>query len=372
MSQPIPDSNAATAVPLTAKSSLSEWGLGLRDLRSLIAVIAIYAIVTWLVSEFAGLQDFYRPLLYPAKSIAAAILSLILFFIGYLVYLLLVAREKRPLGRIRRIIQTYLLAPRQLVNLVVPFLLLPFFMSAFTSFKSMISEITPFYLDQAFMTADKALHAGWHPWEITHTLFGGETASQVINFFYHLWFFIMWSTMVWHLINLSARAHRLQFLLSFLLVWMLLGSLAALILSSAGPVYFGDVTGLADPFAPLMTRLYEIDAAIRTAGGVDGLPALGVQEVLWNFYITQDTTYGSGISAMPSLHVAVTTLIAISAYRLHPVAGYVMWAYTAMIVLGSVHLGWHYAIDGYASIAATIVIWRLVGRFTEKELGRTA
>ncbi len=366
MSQPNPDSNP------TEKSLLGEWGLGLRDLRSLIALIAIYAVLTWLVSELTGLGDFYRPLLYPARSIGAMLLSFFVIFIGYILYLPIIAREPRPLKRIGHVIQSYVLAPRQLINLVVPFLLLPFFMSAFTSFKSMIPEIVPFYLDHAFMAADKALHAGWHPWEVTHALFGGQTASLVINSFYHLWFLVMWGAMSWHLINLAQRAHRLQFLLSFLLVWMVLGSLAALALSSAGPVYYGQVTGLADPFAPLMTRLYEIDAAIRAAGGAGGLPGLDVQGKLWDFYINQDTTYGSGISAMPSLHVAVTTLIAMSAYRFHPVAGYLMWAFTAMIVVGAVHLGWHYAIDGYVSIAATIVIWRLVGRFTDREMARNA
>ena len=366
MSQP------STASNPTAKSPLGEWGLGLRDLRSLIALIAIYAILTWLVSELAGLEDFYRPLLYPARSIGVTLLSFFVIFIGYVIYLPIVAREPRPLKRIGHVIKTYVLAPRQLVKLVVPFLLLPFFMSAFTSFKSMIPEIVPFYLDHAFMVADRVLHAGWHPWEVTHALFGGEIASLVINNFYNLWFVVMWGAMSWHLINLARPAQRLQFLLSFLLIWMVLGSLAALALSSAGPVYYGEVTGFVDPFAPLMTRLYEIDATIRAAGGAGGLSALEVQETLWKFYISQDTTYGSGISAMPSLHVAVTALIAMSAYGIHQLFGYVMWAFTAMIVVGAVHLGWHYAIDGYVAIAAAIVIWRLTGRFAEREVARSA
>lgn len=366
MSQPNPDLNP------TAKSLLGEWGLGLRDMRSWIGLVAIYALLTWLISELAGLQEFYRPLLYPARSLTAAVVSLFLIFIGYVIYLPLVAREPRPLRRIWRLIETYLLAPRQITNLVVPFLLLPFFMSAFTSFKSMIPEIVPFYLDPAFMSADKILHFGWHPFEITHALFGGQTASLVINTFYHVWFLVMWAAMIWHLINLAERAHRLQFLLSFVLLWVLLGSLAALALSSAGPVYYADVSGLADPFAPLMTRLYEIDAAARLTGAAGGLPVLELQEMLWGFYTDKDTTYGSGISAMPSMHVAVTALIAMSAYRIHRLFGYVMWAFTAMVLVGSVHLAWHYAIDGYVAIAATAVIWRLTGRFAEREVARSA
>lgn len=364
MSQPTTERHS------TGRAALREWGLGLRDMRSWIGLVAIYVLLTWLISELTGLQEFYRLLLYPARSLTAAVVSLLLIFVGYVIYLPLVAREPRPLKRIWRLVETYLLAPRQIMNLLVPLLLMPFFMSAFTSFKSMIPEIVPFYLDPAFMSADRLLHFGWHPFEITHTLFGGQTASLVINTFYHVWFLVMWAALIWHLIHLAERAHRLQFLLSFILTWTLLGSLAALALSSAGPVYYGEVTGLADPFGPLMSRLYEIDATARLAGATGGLPVLEVQEMLWGFYTDQDTTYGSGISAMPSLHVAVTALIAMSAYRIHRLFGYVMWAFTAIMLIGSVHLAWHYAIDGYVAIAATAVIWRLTGRFAEREVAR--
>lgn len=345
--------------------------LGLKDMRSWIALVLVYVVMVWLVSEVFGLQELFRILLYPAGSVIAALFSLLLIFIGYLIYLPIVARESRPIARIAGLFKTYILEPRQLVNLLVPLLGLPFFMSAFTSFKSMIPEIVPFYLDNAFMIADKALHLGWHPWQLTHGLFGGETASVVINAFYHMWFFFMWGAMVWHLINLSDRAHRLQFLLAFTLAWVLLGSLAALALSSAGPVYFGEVTGLADPFKLLMERLYEIDAAVMAETGARGLPALGVQELLWGFYADGDTTYGSGISAMPSLHLAIMALIALSSYRIHPLFGQLMWLMTAMILVGSVHLGWHYALDGYVSIVLAVLIWRLAGWITAREFGRS-
>jgi hypothetical protein len=35
-----------------------------------------------------------------------------------------------------------------------------------------------------------------------------------------------------------------------------------------------------------------------------------------------------------------------------------------LVLVGSVALGWHYAVDGIFSIAATLWLWRLVGRFT--------
>jgi hypothetical protein len=41
-----------------------------------------------------------------------------------------------------------------------------------------------------------------------------------------------------------------------------------------------------------------------------------------------------------------------------------MWTaagFCAVILFGSVHLGWHYAVDGYFSIIATVAIWKIVG-----------
>jgi hypothetical protein len=33
-----------------------------------------------------------------------------------------------------------------------------------------------------------------------------------------------------------------------------------------------------------------------------------------------------------------------------------------VILIATVHLGWHYAIDGYVGILGTLLIWRLTGR----------
>ena len=45
-------------------------------------------------------------------------------------------------------------------------------------------------------------------------------------------------------------------------------------------------------------------------------------------------------------------------------------AYAALVLVGSVHFGWHYAIDGYASIAAVLALWWIAGGITRPE--RTA
>ncbi|WP_352599348.1 phosphatase PAP2 family protein [Mesorhizobium sp. M0488] len=68
-----------------------------------------------------------------------------------------------------------------------------------------------------------------------------------------------------------------------------------------------------------------------------------------------------GISAFPSIHVASSVLFALYATRLSPRLGVAMWIFAAIIMLGSVVLGWHYAPDGYAGILISVAIWKITG-----------
>jgi hypothetical protein len=149
------------------------------------------------------------------------------------------------------------------------------------------------------------------------------------------------------------RELREQYLLSFFGCWILLGSLAAIGLSSVGPCFYG-LLYPADPYVPLMSYLRSVDEVYT-------IWALSTQDMLWERYIANSTGLGSGISAMPSLHVAITTLNALLLSRLSRIAGILGWTYLALILVGSVHLGWHYAIDGYVSILAVLLIWRAAG-----------
>ena len=77
----------------------------------------------------------------------------------------------------------------------------------------------------------------------------------------------------------------------------------------------------------------------------------------------------SGISAMPSLHVAIVTLCAISGWYVNRLVGGLMTLFAIVIFIGSIHLGWHYAVDGYASALATAAIWIAVGRLLRRRRG---
>lgn len=230
----------------------------------------------------------------------------------------------------------------------------PLLTSAFTSVKSAIGLMHPYRFDPLFARVDSLLHGG-HAWELIHPIFGFPLATFVLNFSYNLWFFMVWITFALVTVMIGNRELREQYLLAFCGCWIVLGSLAAAGLSSVGPGFYGLLyPGAPDPYAGLMSYLHAVEK-------VYPVWALAAQDMLWQAHLSNNAGPGSGISAMPSLHVALAALNALLLSRLSRTAGILGWAYLVLVLAGSVHLGWHYAIDGYVSLVGVLVIWGVAG-----------
>jgi membrane-associated phospholipid phosphatase len=245
-------------------------------------------------------------------------------------------------------------SPERIANLMAILLLFPAYAQSFSVFKSLVPVFQPFVWDADFAAWDRLVHFGHDPWQLLQPLFGYPIVSSILNVLYHCWLFVMYGV----IFSLAAATRnpvlRMRGLLSLMLAWPIFGNFAATLLSSAGPVYFARVTGLPDPFVPLLDYL-------RTAAAQVYLPALDVQEMLWQSYIHNNSFLGSGISAMPSLHVATSFLFAVIGFRYRRWLGWLLGAFFLCILLSSVHLGWHYAIDGYAGIVCAWSMWRAIG-----------
>ena len=129
-----------------------------------------------------------------------------------------------------------------------------------------------------------------------------------------------------------------------------MGGLLAIAFASVGPRFAHDLLGN-DHFVPLMARLSDdlySAQATHYLLAAQGTPAIG-----------------GGISAMPSLHVAIAVMIALCLRDRQTQWQWLAWAYAAIIYVGSIHLGWHYASDGIVSAAGMVAIWKAAGWYVE-------
>jgi hypothetical protein len=203
------------------------------------------------------------------------------------------------------------------------------------------------------MRADFALHGGIHPWELLQPVLGHPLVTSALSYLYNFWHGMIF-IVYWQMFRIEKRALRMQFLISFVLAWAILGSLGALVFSSAGPCYYANVVSGPNPFGEQMTYLHAAHEMFANR-------ALLGQEYLWGLYQDGKAGLGGGISAMPSLHVAVALLVFFLARAFHSRLAWLAAAYVVIILVGSVHLGWHYAIDGYVALIGGVLAWKSAG-----------
>ena len=318
--------------------------------------LAFYFSVVWCLAWWLGVGYKVSIANYLTLALQIYLVCLVAGVLGRLGYVMIWLRPRRLFRFLAADFGRNVFSLERLL-LAVPVLIgMPVAMSVYSSLKRMIPDIVPFRFDPLFAEWDRALHFGVDPWRLLQPWLGQPSITSAISILYHqTWLALMILIWIWQAWRIRQSRSRLQFLITYLLVWVVLGNLGAVLLSSAGPPYFAEVTGLASPFVPLFDYLTEADQAA-------GVWALTLQDMLWQSHLAAGAEVGSGISAMPSVHVATTTVFVLAAWSQGIVVRLIFLAYAAVVLIGSVHLGWHYAIDGYISILATIAIWQGVGK----------
>ncbi|MFA6154338.1 phosphatase PAP2 family protein [Mesorhizobium sp.] len=276
------------------------------------------------------------------------------FAVGSFFHLAVVKRDRKPLGTFLRSLGNFFGDAERAANSLNGLVAIIVFISAVGVLKGAIAILSPFAWDQTLAQADRALHFGRAPNEWLWFVVQSPFAVRMLNIAYNFWFIALIATVFTACITRKDTRLRHQFLMSFMLIWILGGFFLAMGLSSAGPCYF-ERLGLGSDFHPLMQ-------ALAAADRVYPIWALNTQDLLWSGYIGE-TSGSIGISAFPSLHVAMAVLFALYATRRSWLAGILMWTFAGVIMVGSVVLGWHYALDGYAGALVSLTIWKTSGYF---------
>ncbi|MFN5085096.1 MAG: phosphatase PAP2 family protein [Novosphingobium sp.] len=224
---------------------------------------------------------------------------------------------------------------------------LPETLDTATRFKKIIPQLNPFYADPFLADMERQI-LGKDAWQYTHAMFGPAT-TRAIDVIYGLWHAVNIGALVWIVLSREGLI-KIKAAICYQLVWLVMGAGMAIAFSSAGPCFFEHFTG--DPrFRPLMEKL-------AIAGGEDGLHAVAAMKYL---LATQGTNaIGGGISAMPSLHVALAAFVVLLVRELWPrrnVPLLLALLHFCAVLIGSVHLGYHYLADGVVGTIGVMVIW---------------
>jgi hypothetical protein len=340
-------------------SLLSGFTASLREHALLIGMIAVHFAIGAAMPAILG-----RPLQFQPTLVQVVSVLWLIGFWSLLIPLTLgfaaaaIRRGKaRPLAAALRWVRDDALRRDRVWGCIIVFAVLPVFGWTFGFLQVLLPLLHPIDWDPTFAAWDQALHFGRQPWEWLQPLLGFPAATSFLSIIYALWFFILYGLAFWQAFDRKDPALRMQYLLFTTLLWAVLGNVLGTILASGGPVYFGRLTGLPDPYVPLFRYL---DAA----NGQFLNFSREIQERMWSLYLVngQDGKVAGAICAMPSLHVASSCGFYLLARARNRWLGRLFLVFLVLMLLGSIHLGWHYAIDGYVGIVGAMIIWWACGK----------
>jgi hypothetical protein len=328
--------------------------------RLLLGIVVAYAAAAGLFCLLTGRAGYFHPFVYMKMWVLGLVTGAGTFALVWELPNAVRADPKAPLAGFVARLRGWMSA-RVVAGLIL-FFAAGLFTGVFTSMKSLLNDLVAFRADALLAQLDAVVHFGVDPWKLLQPVLGHEAVTRSIQKLY----LMGWAMLLVGFTAAAALAPKLahvrtRFFLIYFGAWILLGNVVAAAFMSGGPVYFGQLTGDYERFSEQMQYLSFSHGLANSS--------YDLQRALWALYEEGVFHMGTGISAFPSLHVAMMTLFTLTAFQLDRRIGWAVGAFALMILAGSVHLAWHYAIDGYFSAAVIALAWVGLGRL---ELKRAA
>ena len=296
-----------------------------RDQEWLLPSIILASLATIVATTLRIVTDYPGQPSGKTSLVAAVAIGLVVALFRFLRHLWILWREgeSHPIARIRGDLP---LAFFTMAPITAGIAIMAMFLYSATFLKSMIPAVVPFWADPLLAATDKAIFVNGQSLALAV-----GPLLPVLGYFYAGWHAAHIGGILWVLHWETGNKSR--HIISFMLVWFI-GMVFAYLFSSMGPIFTGrfDAT-----VAPPTVR--------KTA------------EFLWANYQSGGALIGGGISAFPSIHVAIATWFALV---LRDRGLSLMGAiYLIGVFVCSVILGWHYVIDGAAGVAIAFFANRL-------------
>lgn len=208
--------------------------------------------------------------------------------------------------------------------------------------KSMIPHVAGYWADPTLARLDANIF-GEDPWR----LFRSELLGSLYSLLYVWWFPITFGTM--GVLAFSQRGHGRLFL-AYLLTLILGGTIGQYLLPSAGPMFYEGL-GFGQRFHELVAT--NDPTFTRFAN------------YLWFHYQRGGADLGTGISAMPSMHIALAVWTTCAARAIWRPLTLPFATYATLLWAASIASGWHYATDGIAGASIAVGCYYLAGRLLQ-------
>lgn len=317
--------------------------------RVIYAVVAVYVLVG------GGYVIARHGMLLGALGIyARACLVTYCLILPFVVLVSGIARITHRLDRRRRLAYRRMFAPARVGRFLAGTVLM---MAALLPFEAMFASVKTTFADGGFpfdklvADADRFLHFGHAPVRYLYSFAKHDWVLRAVEFNYDIvWFVLCFGILYWVAVSPRAESIRLRYCVTFFLVWVIVGSIVAGILPTAGPAFYGAVTG--DPARFEKLRLFVDGTAGWFASAADS------QQYLWSLRQAGLSGFGSGISAFPSMHVALVATNAFFMLERGRWLGLLTVLYVLLIMVSSIYLGWHYGVDGYAAVLLSFAVYR--------------